>query len=385
MEKRFRKSVDAETFIFLAAIAVVFGTFGINMGFMNMMQTMLATAYDLLMNTCFNIMAIAVVAGALSAAFSEFGVIALLDKLITPVMKPVYDLPGAAALGVLTTYMSDNPAILPLADDMNFRKYFKKYQLPALTNLGTAFGLGLIVSAFMLTCVLPDENVGLAVVIGNIGAVIGSIVSVRIMLIFTKKEFGTEEYCLPHSEGDGGSSMEDMREIRSGSAFGRLLGSLMDGGKSGVHVGLAIIPGILVVCTLVMMLTDGPGPGGVYTGAAYEGIGLIPLVGEKLEFILKPLFGFTSVSAISIPITALGSAGAAAALVPEMVNDGIAHANDIAVFTAMCMCWSGYLGTHVSMMTALKLPHLSGRAIFSHTIGGLCAGIAANLLYNLIV
>ncbi len=55
-------------------------------------------------------------------------------------MKPLYDLPGAAALGVVTTYFSDNPAIITLTDDKGYRRYFRKYQIPALTNLGTAFG-----------------------------------------------------------------------------------------------------------------------------------------------------------------------------------------------------------------------------------------------------
>ena len=82
--------------------------------------------------------------------------------------------------------------------------------------------------------------------------------------------------------------------------------------------------------------------------------------------------------------TALGAAGAAIGLVPEMVSAGTAHANDIAVFTAMCMCWSGYLSTHVGMMSALKVPHLTGKAIISHTIGGLCAGVAANLIFQLV-
>ena len=91
-----------------------------------MMQTLMATAYELLIDTVFNIMAIAVIAGALSGVLSEFGVIALLNKAITPLMKPLYNLPGAASVGVMTTYLSDNPAILGLAEDRNFRRYFKK-------------------------------------------------------------------------------------------------------------------------------------------------------------------------------------------------------------------------------------------------------------------
>ncbi len=381
--KRFKNAVSAEAFVFLIFLAIIFGGIGIRMGGANMMKTMMATAYELLIDTVFNIMAIAVIAGALSGALSEFGVIALLNKAITPLMKPLYNLPGAASVGIMTTYLSDNPAILGLAEDRNFRRYFKKFQLPAMTNLGTAFGMGLIVTTFMLGINAPGENLGIAVLTGNLSAVIGSIISVRIMTTFTKKEYGTQSYCIEEENSESVDDILNKREIRNGGVGGRLLEALLDGGKNGVEVGMAIIPGVLVICTIVMMLTNGPSECGVYTGAAYEGVALLPWIGGKLEFILKPLFGFTSASAVAVPITALGAAGAAIGLVPEMVNAGTAHANDIAVFTAMCMCWSGYLSTHVGMMSALKVPHLTGKAIISHTIGGLCAGVAANLLYQL--
>lgn len=106
------------------------------MGMVNMMNTMLNTAYDLLMNTVFYIMAIAVIAGAAAGLLTEFGVVAAINKILSPLMKPLYGLPGAAVVGVMTTYLSDNPAVLALAEDDNFRRYFKKYQLPALTNIG---------------------------------------------------------------------------------------------------------------------------------------------------------------------------------------------------------------------------------------------------------
>lgn len=381
--KRFKNAVSAEAFVFLIFLIIIFGGIGIRMGGANMMKTMMATAYELLIDTVFNIMAIAVIAGALSGALSEFGVIALLNKAITPLMKPLYNLPGAASVGIMTTYLSDNPAILGLAEDRNFRRYFKKFQLPAMTNLGTAFGMGLIVTTFMLGINAPGENLGIAVLTGNLSAVIGSMISVRIMTTFTKKEYGTQSYCIEEENSESVDDILNKREIRNGGVGGRLLEALLDGGKNGVEVGMAIIPGVLVICTIVMMLTNGPSESGVYTGAAYEGVALLPWIGGKLEFILKPLFGFTSASAVAVPITALGAAGAAIGLVPEMVNAGTAHANDIAVFTAMCMCWSGYLSTHVGMMSALKVPHLTGKAIISHTIGGLCAGVAANLLYQL--
>ena len=82
-------------------------------------------------------------------------------------------------------------------------------------------------------------------------------------------------------------------------------------------------------------------------------------------------------------VTALGAAGAAISLVPQLLAEGKAAGGDIAVFTAMCMCWSGYLSTHVSMMNSLGCNHLIGKAIISHTVGGLCAGVAAHWLYVL--
>lgn len=379
-----KKAVSLEVFIFLGVVVAFFGLVGAKMGGANMVQTMMNTAYQLLLETVFYIMAIAVIAGAVSGLFSEFGLIALINKLISPLMRPVYDLPGAASMGVMTTYLSDNPAILGLAEDTNFKKYFKKYQLPALTNLGTAFGMGLIVTTSMIGITAPKgENLGLAALIGNIGAIIGSVVSVRMMLFFTKKEYGTTEYCIPFEEGNE-KDVFNQREVREGGIGARALEALLDGGKNGVDVGLAIIPGVLAICTIVMMLTNGPSAEGVYTGAAYEGVALLPWIGEKLQFILSPLFGFSSPSAISVPITALGAAGAAVGLVPKMVADGVAHANDVAVFTAMCMCWSGFLSTHVAMMSSLKCSKLTGKAIISHTIGGIVAGIAANWLFQLV-
>ena len=362
--KRTKKSISLEGFVFLAIFLGIFGGMGMKMGGVNMLNTLMNTGYQLLLETVFYIMAIAVLAGAISGLFSEFGVISMVNKLLSPLMKPLYNLPGAAALGVITTYLSDNPAILGLAEDKNFRKYFKKFQLPALTNLGTSFGMGLIVSTFMIGLKLKGGHAGTAVLVGNFSAIIGSIISVRIMLHFTKKEYGTEEYCVQFEEHEDMDAIMNTREIRD---------------------GLAIIPGVITICTLVMMLTNGASADGTYTGAAYEGIAFLPWLGKKLEFILSPLFGFTDASGISVPITALGAAGAAIGLVPHMAEAGTVLANDVAVFTAMCMCWSGYLSTHVAMMSSLKVNKLTGKAILSHTIGGLCAGVAANWIFKLVM
>ena len=114
-----------------------------------------------------------------------------------------------------------------------------------------------------------------------------------------------------------------------------------------------------------------------------KGIGILPIIGAKLNFILKPLFGFTSPQAIAFPITALGAVGAAIGLVPQFIKEGVIGPREIAVFTSMGMCWSGYLSTHVAMMSSLKCSKLTGKAIISHTIGGIVAGIAANWLFQL--
>ena len=379
-----KKAVSKEVFIFLAIFLTFFVLLCREMGTANMFNTMMGTAYSLLMDTCFYIMAIAVLAGAISALLSEFGVISLLNKLLSGMIRVVYGLPGASAVGVFTTYLSDNPAILTLANDNNFRRYFKKYQLPALCNIGTAFGMGLIITTFMAGLTSPTgESFGLAVLIGNLGAVVGSIVSTRLMLWRTAKIYGKEEMC----DVDDDTATLDVskyRKVREGNHGARFLDALLSGGKSGVDMGMAIIPGVLIICTIVMMLTNGAPEAG-YSGAAFEGVPVLPWIGEKLSFIIKPLFGFQSSEAIAVPITALGASGAAITIASDLIHAGKANAHDIAVFTAMCMCWSGYLSTHVAMMDSLKCTKLTGSAILCHTIGGLCAGIFANWAYQLLM
>ncbi len=366
--------------ICLVVIGGLFAVFAVPMGLSNMFSTLMNTAFELLINTCFYIMAIAVLMGALSALFTEFGVVKLLNKILSPLMKPVYDLPGAAALGVVTTYLSDNPAILSLAEDKGFKSFFKRYQLPALTNIGTSFGMGLIVTTFMLGqegaaggTLMP------AVIVGNLGAVIGSIVSTRIMLSLTKKLYGKDSLAVDPSEIEE----KKPREAAENKLGMRVMNALLEGGKSGVTLGLEIIPGVVIICTLVMMLTNGMPEGG-YTGAAYEGVALLPRLAGKIDFILKPLFGFSSPEAIGVPITALGAAGASLTMARQLVVTSLAGANDIAVFTAMCMCWSGYLSTHVSMMSTIGCTEMTGKALVSHTVGGLVAGITAHWLFVLV-
>ena len=375
---RFKKDIGLENFLCLGLFLTFFILIGRKMGGINMIKTMMNTGFDLLMNVCLYLMAIAVLAGAISGLFSEFGVIALVNKLLSKIMKPIYDLPGASSLGMLNCYLSDNPAILTLAHDDNFRRYFKKYQMPALTNLGTAFGMGLITTTTMMG--LNVEGAVTSALIGNLGAVIGSIVSVRLMMHATKKMYGTTEFVEVKSSVE---IPENSRVVREGSAGSRFIQAILDGGKVGVDMGLSIIPGVVIICTLVIILTNGPGAEGVYTGAANEGVGILPWIGSKLSFILSPLFGFSSPEAIAVPITALGSTGAAIGTVAKMAAAGKVSGNDIAVFTAICMCWSGYISTHIAMMDALGTKEATGKALISHTIGGLVAGVAAHILYML--
>ena len=383
MERLKKKAVSMEAFVCLGLLAGSCIATANIMGPVNMINTIMGTAHDLLINTVFFIMGVAVLAGALSEILSEFGVISLINKLLYFVIYPLYKLPGASALAIVTTYISDNPAVLSLAANKEFRKYFKNYQFTALTNLGTSFGMGFIVSAFMVAQGgLMKENLFKAVLIGNFGAVVGSIISVNLMMHYSKKYFksiGESE-----EEKEIEKFVLDTREIRRGTVFGRFLEAMLEGGKVGVDMGIAIIPGVIIICTTVLMLTNGMPEGG-YTGAAYEGIGILPIIGAKLNFILKPLFGFSSPEAIAFPITALGAVGAAIGLVPQFIKEGVIGPREIAVFTSMGMCWSGYLSTHVAMMDSLKYRDLTGKAIFSHTIGGLAAGIAANFLYSLFI
>ena len=384
ISKKSVKAINLETFVFIIIMLVGFIYISNIMGIGIMFKVIMNTAHDLLLNTVFLIMAMAVLAGAFSSLLSEFGVITLLNKLFAGFMKPLYGLPGASIAGALATYLSDNPAIISFSKDKTFTKYFKDYQIPVLCNLGTSFGMGLVVTTFMIS---QGQEYILPAIIGNIAAIIGSIVSVRIMTNFTRKFYNYNDKSFKTNLEL--NKIEEFRTIREGNIFQRVLDSVLEGGKSGVELGLAIIPGVLIVCTMVMLLTFGPSIDPltgkeVYTGAAYEGIGLLPIIGNKISSILEFLFGFKSAEAIAFPITSLGAVGAAMSLVPKFITDGIITPNDIAVFTAMGMCWSGYLSTHVGMMDALNARNLTSKAIFSHTIGGLVAGISAHFIFTLI-
>lgn len=362
-------------------LAIVIGLFwyiGSIMGIPNMLNTIMHTAHDLLLNTVFYLMGICVVTGAIGRLFVEFGVVKLLENILRPLMRPLFNLPGVAALGATMTFLSDNPAIISLSQDRRFCRYFKKYQYISLTNFGTAFGMGLLVMVFMV-----GQGYYIEPLIGLFGAFCGCIVSTRLMQYFVIKaypSFANEEAIA----ADTGHPEEKEETVESKSTFIRVLNSLLDGGRTGVDVGIAIIPGVLIISTLVMILTFGASAEG-YTGAAYEGIELLPWLASKIDVVFQWLFGFNDPHLVAFPITALGAVGAALSLVPNFATQGWIDGNAIAVFTAIGMCWSGYLSTHTAMLDSLGYRELTPKAILSHTIGGLIAAIVAHMVYTLIV
>lgn len=359
----------------LLIVGLLFGYLGVKMGMANMLNTVMHTAFDLLINTCLYLMAICVVTGALGKIFMEFGVVRMLEVILKPLMKPLFNLPGVASLGAVLTFLSDNPAIITLSQDKRFSSYFKKYQFISLTNFGTAFGMGLLVIIFMISNGFYTEPI-----IGFLGACCGCVVSTRLMQHFVLKkhpEFKEE----PVSVMAEGEAEEQTAEKKS--MFLRILDSLLDGGRTGVDIGLAIIPGVLIISTLVMIFTFGPSDTGAYTGAAYEGVEALPWLAGKVDFLFKWLFGFNDPHVVAFPITALGAVGAALGLVPSFAAQGWIDGNAIAVCTAIGMCWSGYLSTHTAMLDTLGYRSLTSKAILAHTIGGLVAGIAAHWMFVL--
>lgn len=366
----------------LVCLTIVFALFaylGVQMGVPNMLNTIMNTAHDLLLNTVFYLMAICVITGAIGRIFVEFGVVDLLETILRPLMKPLFNLPGVASLGAVLTFLSDNPAIISLAQDKRFSAYFKKYQYISLTNFGTAFGMGLLVIVYMV-----GKGFYAAPLIGFFGAVCGCIVSTRLMqrmIIKAYPKYKIEDVCSAREA----EILEEAEEKKP--LFQRILDSLLDGGRTGVDVGIAIIPGVLIISTLVMLFTFGPSESGAFTGAAYEGVELLPYLGSKFDFLFRWLFGFNDPHLIAFPITALGAVGAALSLIPSFIQEGWADGNAIAVFTAIGMCWSGYLSTHTAMLDTIGFRDLTSKAILAHTIGGLVAALVAHwcfVLYSLL-
>ena len=390
----------------LLAVIGLFAYLAWVMGLANALNTIMNTAHDLLLNTVFYLMGICVITSAIGRLFVDFGVVTLLEKLLRPLMRPLFNLPGVASLGAAMTFLSDNPAIISLAKDPQFKRYFRKYEYISLTNFGTAFGMGLLVMVFMV-----GHGFIAAPLVGLCGAFCGCIISTRLMQRFILKQYPNykEEQAQDppqqdppqpslQREGERLVSKDDGifspspfvggvgggPEGRGGSSvFLRVLNALLDGGKAGVEVGIAIIPGVLIISTLVMVLTFGAGTDG-YTGAAYQGTALLPWLAGKISFVFDWLIGLQDPHLVAFPITALGAVGAALGLIPSFMEQGWIDGNAIAVFTAIGMCWSGFLSTHTAMLDSIGYRQLTSKAILAHTIGGIAAAFAAHWLFVLV-
>ena len=361
----------------ITSVVVLFGYLGIVMGVPNMLNTIMKTAHDLLLNTVFYLMSICVITGAIGKVFVEFGVVALLERTLRPLMRPIFNLPGVTSLGAVMTFLSDNPAIISLANDKRFASYFKKYQFISLTNFGTAFGMGLLVIVFM-----ASQGYYVAPLIGLLGACFGCVCSTRLMQRFVLKaypQYATEDAVL--AEDIEEEKEEDKKSEKT--VFIRLLNAMLDGGRSGVEVGMAIIPGVLIISTFVMIFTFGPAADGAYNGAAYQGVELLPWLANKIDFVFEWLFGFHDPHLVAFPITALGAVGAALSLIPGFIAHGWIDGNAIAVFTAIGMCWSGFLSTHTAMLDSIGYRDLTPKAIMAHFCGGLVAAITAHWMFFL--
>ena len=363
----------------------LFGYLSFVMGFTNVLNTIMRTAHDLLLNTVFYLMAMCVLTGALSRIFSVFGVVDLLQKMLKPVLRPLFNLPGVSSAGALMTFLSDKPVIISVAKNPLFARYFKRYQHISLVNFAGSYAMGLLVIIFMMGHGFYTEPL-----YGLVGAIIGSIIATRLMQRLVLKEFPhyKDEDVIENKEQDMvngkwvNGKYETVPDDPRQTLFVRVLDALLDGGKSGVEVGLAIIPGVLIISTFVMMLTFGADPEtGTYTGEAYQGTELLPLLAGKLGFVFKWLFGFNASELVAFPITALGTVGAALGLIPEMMSKDIIDSNAIAVFTAMGMCWSGFLSADAATLDSLGYRHFISRSFTCTFIGGIVAGIITHWLF----
>lgn len=359
-----------EAIVFLGLFLSFFGYIGHVMGVGNMLNTIMKTSHHLLVNTVFFIMGITVLSGALSRLLIEFGVVRLLEVMMAPLMRPFYNLPGVASLAGLMSFFSDNPVVMSLTTDKNFSRYFRTHELISVTNFGTSFGMGMVVIAFM-----TGLGYFSGAMIGLVGAFFGGIVATRLMQWFIKGKIPPERDFVP--SGDE----QKIVFCSQGSYFERFLNALLDGGKSGVQLGLAIIPGVLVISSVIMIITfKASDPAVGYQGLAYEGVPILPYLAGKLSGLFEVLYGFKHPELIAFPVTSLGAVGAALSLVKAFVAQGMIGINEVAVFSAMGMCWSGFLSTHTAILDSLKFRSLTPRSLIAQTIGGLVAGVVAHYI-----
>ena len=78
----YKKELGLETFLFPVIFFAFFALFATQMGLENTLNTMMNTAYRLLIDTVLYLTAICVIMGAISALLSEFGFVSLANRLL---------------------------------------------------------------------------------------------------------------------------------------------------------------------------------------------------------------------------------------------------------------------------------------------------------------
>lgn len=67
-----------------------------------------------------------------------------------------------------------------------------------------------------------------------------------------------------------------------------------------------------------------------------------------------------------------------------MANAGNLSIHDMTVYLAIGYCWSGFLSTTACMADAMRLREITTKAMVTQFLGGLIAGILANILSQLL-
>lgn len=383
-----RRTIQNVMFCILATILL--GILGGRMGWSNMLSTMTSTGYSLMVNVVLSLLAVVVISGAWAALMQEFGIIYALEKTLGRVVGWIYGLPGKSLFGALLSFLSDTPVVAGLATDPKFVAPFRRYQVAGFIHMATSFGMGLVLMVFMMGIDYPEEygvQLTTCATIGILASFAASAVTTRLQNWWLLKS--DPSLANPMLQNMPEPTLEEVHERSAShiqkykqSFFSRVLDSIIDGGKSGFSLGLAIAPSIMVVSTLVFMVTYGPGPDG-YDGGAGQGVPLLPWVAGKADFIFKWLFGFEHAELLSFPITALASVGASIGQLPQYISAGLLDPNAACVLSAMGIAWSGFLTVYSSIMDSAGLRAQTGMCMAIHFLSGLLSGIAAHWLFYL--
>lgn len=88
-QQKIKREIDIENFIFLEAFFGFFVLFFTKMGLVNTFSILMKTAHALLLDTVIPLIAICVLMGSVSSLFSEFRVMAIANRVLNLLMKPI--------------------------------------------------------------------------------------------------------------------------------------------------------------------------------------------------------------------------------------------------------------------------------------------------------